>query len=165
MIYSKTCKYALRALFYLASKGNGVLTVIPEVSQKAGVPAPYIAKVFQCLVRGGVLESQRGPNGGFAFKRPPETISLFEIIQIIDDVSPLVNQCVMGLDECSSANACPLHVIWASAKESIQETLERTTLTQMRKRIGKLRFRQFIRPRLQVSLGLTDQLHSPGSKE
>lgn len=150
MIYSKTCEYALRALFYLTSKGNGVLTMIPEVSRKAGVPAPYIAKIFQCLVRNGVLESQRGPSGGFTFKRPPETISLFEIVKIIDDVSPLVNQCVMGLDKCSSANACPLHRVWAGTKESIQETLKCTSLTQMRKKVRKLRFRQFIRPRLKM---------------
>lgn len=162
MVYSKTCEYALRALVYLASKGNGVLTMIPEVSQKAHVPAPYLAKVFRCLVRNGVLKSQRGPNGGFAFKRPPETISLFEIVRIIDDVSPLVDHCVMGLDKCSSENACPLHVIWSSTKESIQETLKHTTLTQMRKKIGRFRFRRFIRPRLQMSLGLTDHLHHSG---
>lgn len=154
MIYSKTCEYALRALAYLAPKEKGLLTMIPEVSQKTGAPAPYIAKIFQALVRSGILESQRGPSGGFAFKRPPETISLFEIIRTIDDVSPLVSQCVMGLDACSSANACPLHFVWARTKESILETLKRTTLTQMRKKVAKLRFREFTRPRLQMKLGL-----------
>lgn len=154
MIYSKTCEYALRALAYLASKEKGLLTMIPEVSHKTGVPAPYIAKVFQALARSGILESQRGPTGGFGFKKPPETISLFEIIRTIDDVSPLVNQCVMGLDACSSANACPLHFVWARTKESILETLKRTTLTQMRKKVAKLRFREFTRPRLQMKLGL-----------
>jgi len=156
MIYSKTCEYALRALSYLASKERGAaLTMIPEVSRKTGVPAPYIAKIFQSLVRSGILESQRGPTGGFAFKRPPETISLFEIVQTIDDVSPLVSQCVMGLDACSSANACPLHVVWARTKNKVLDTLRCTTLSQMRKKIGKLRFREFTRPRLQMKLGLT----------
>lgn len=155
MIYSKTCEYALRALSYLASKESRVLTMIPEVSRKTGVPAPYIAKIFQSLVRSGILESQRGPTGGFAFKRPPETISLFEIIETIDDVSPLVNQCVMGLDECSSANACPLHVVWSRAKSNVLDTLKCTTLSQMRKKIGKLGFREFTRPRLQMKFNLT----------
>jgi DNA-binding IscR family transcriptional regulator len=61
----------------------------------------------------------------------------------------------MGLDVCSSANACPLHFIWTRTKENILETLKRTTLTQMRKKVGKLRFREFTRPRLQMKLGLT----------
>lgn len=155
MIYSKTCEYALRALSYLASKESGVLTMIPEVSRKTGVPAPYIAKIFQSLVRSGILESQRGPAGGFAFQKPPEAISLFEIIETIDDVSFFANQCVMGLDECSSANACPLHVVWARTKNKVLETLKCTTLNQMRKKIGKLRFREFTRPRLQMKLGFT----------
>ncbi len=155
MIYSKTCEYALRALSYLSSKESGMLTMIPEVSQKTGVPAPYIAKIFQSLVRSGILESQRGPTGGFAFKRPPETISLFEIIEVIDDVSSFVNQCAMGLDECSSANACPLHVVWSRAKNKVLDTLKCTSLSQMRKKIGKLRFCEFTRPRLQMKLGLT----------
>jgi len=155
MIYSKTCEYALRALSFLTSKEKGSLTMIPEVSEKTGAPAPYIAKIFQSLARSGILESQRGPCGGFAFKRPPETISLFEIIQTIEDVSSLVNQCAMGLDACSSANACPLHFVWARTKESILETLKCTSLTQMRKKVGKLHFRSFTRPRLQMKLGLT----------
>lgn len=155
MIYSKTCEYALRALAYLSSKESGVLTMIPDVSRKTGVPAPYIAKIFQSLVRSGILESQRGPTGGFAFNRPPGTISLFEIIETIDDVSSFVNQCVMGLDECSSANACPLHVVWSRAKSNVLDTLKCTTLSQMRKKIGKLGFREFTRPRLQMKLDLT----------
>lgn len=154
MIYSKTCEYALRALAYLASKEKGLLTMIPEVSRKTGVPAPYIAKIFQSLVRTGILESQRGPSGGFVFKRAPETISLFEIIKTIDDVSSFVNQCVMGLNACSSANACPLHVVWSRAKNNVLDTLKYTTLSQMRKKIGKLRFREFKRSRLQMTLAL-----------
>ncbi|MBI3307438.1 MAG: Rrf2 family transcriptional regulator [Candidatus Omnitrophica bacterium] len=150
MIYSKTCEYALRALGHLASKERGSLTMIPEVSRKTGVPAPYIAKIFQTLVRGGILESQRGPCGGFAFRKSPETISLFEVVQVIDNVSPLVNQCVMGLNECSSANACPLHLIWSRAKENILQCLKTTTLNQMRKKVGRLRYRKLMRSRLQA---------------
>ncbi len=150
MIYSKTCEYALRALCYLTSKETGSLTMIPEVSRKTGVPASYIAKIFQTLVRGDILESRRGPSGGFALKRPPQAISIFEIMLIIDDASPLVTQCAMGLNQCSSTNSCPLHVVWAKAKEEIVQTLKTTTLSQMRKKIGKLRFRKFTRSRLCV---------------
>lgn len=153
MIYSKTCEYALRALCFLASKENGPATMVPEVSRKTGVPAAYIAKIFQTLVRGGILESQRGPRGGFVFKRPSDTISIFEVVQIIDNFLPLVDQCVMGLNVCSSANACPLHSTWVRSKENILNCLQTTTLNQMRKKIGKLRFRQLTRARLQAVMG------------
>lgn len=155
MIYSKTCEYALRALAYLAAKKEGCRIMAGEVSRSTGVPAPYIAKIFQCLVRNGILDSRRGSSGGFAFRRPPESISLFEIVDMVDDISFLVDKCVMGLSKCSSKNACPLHSIWSRAKEDIQIILKRTSLIELGKDTGRLRFRDFVRPRLQTRLGLT----------
>jgi Rrf2 family protein len=154
MIYSKTCEYAIRALSYLASKNGQGFAMIPEISRETGVPKPYIAKIFQCLVRTGILESQRGPSGGFVFKRRPETVSLLEIVEAIDDVSPLMRECVMGLDRCSARNACPLHFAWSKAKENILETLKNATLKPMTKKITKLRFRKLKRSRLQMTLAL-----------
>ena len=153
MIYSKTCEYAIRALAYLAKRGPA-FSMIPEISRKTGVPQPYIAKIFQGLVRTGILESQRGPSGGFVFKRRPETVSLLEIVEAIDDLSPLTEECVMGLDRCSRANACPLHFVWSKAKENILETLRGATLKQMTKKIARLRFRKLKRSKLQMTLAL-----------
>ena len=72
MIYSKTCEYAIRALAYLAEKKEKSFRMIPEISAKTGVPKFYIAKIFQSLVRSNILASQRGPTGGFSFKKKSE---------------------------------------------------------------------------------------------
>ncbi len=71
MIYSKTCEYAIRALAYMADHRDEEMCMIPRISEDTGVPQAYIAKIFQGLVRHGILSSRRGPAGGFSFSRDP----------------------------------------------------------------------------------------------
>ena len=155
MIYSKTCEYAIRALTYLATKEQDTYTMVVEVNGQTGVPGPYIAKVFQNLVRKGILKSQRGPSGGFSFKKRPEDVSLLEIVEAIDDFSLVTNECVMGLNQCEATNACPLHHIWKDAKAKIVDELENSSLVHVTKKVGKLQYRGLKRSRLNESLGLT----------
>ena len=54
MLYSKTCEYALRSLACLASKGREAIKSASEIGEEAGVPGPYVAKIFQSLVRKGL---------------------------------------------------------------------------------------------------------------
>ncbi len=153
MIYSKTCEYAIRALAYLAKNKRKSFSMIPEISRQTGVPKFYIAKIFQSLVKSSILTSQRGPAGGFSFKKNPDTLTLFEIIRAVDHISPLASDCVMGLDQCAAANACPLHFVWAKAKEEILCMLRKTTLHQMRKKTTRLHFRELNRSRLLMTAG------------
>ena len=133
MIYSKTCKYAIRALTYMTTRPKDAFTMIHEVNEKTGVPGPYIAKIFQSLVRSGILKSRRGPTGGFAFKKKPEKVSLLEIIEAIDD-APLMEECVMGLDQCSCSDPCRLH----EEKSKILKELELSNLFHVAKGNGRV---------------------------
>lgn len=155
MIYSKTCEYAIRALLYLATKNGKSLAMIPEVNRETGVPGPYLAKIFQCLARCGILESKRGPCGGFSLRKLPERISLFEIIEAVDDLVPLVNECIMGLDRCSVANACPLHFVWAKTRKQILNRLQASTLKRLTKKIGRVHYRELKRSRLNEALQIS----------
>ena len=153
MIYSKTCEYAVRALAYMADSKDERLIMIPEISDQTGVPQAYISKIFQGLVRQDILSSQRGPAGGFRFKRNPETLTLKEIIESVDDLS-MLEECVMGLDRCDAGNACPLHYIWVKAKEEMIQKLSRCTLSRLTKEIGKSGYRELKRSRLNITLQL-----------
>ncbi len=153
MIYSKTCEYAIRALSYLASKAQGVYTMVGEVSCETGLPGPYIAKIFQSLAKSGMLDSHRGPSGGFAFKRDPQTISLGEVIQAVDE-NPVMQSCVMGLDQCSSENACPLHFIWGRARRQVLDKLSSCRITDIKKKIRNLDYRNTKRSCLNMTATL-----------
>lgn len=153
MIYSKTCEYAIRALAYLTTKKEKDFCMIPDISSGTGVPKSYLAKIFQSLVKNNILTSRQGPGGGFSFKRNPDKVTLFEIVQAVDHTSPLASDCIMGLDQCSAVNACPLHFVWTKAKEEILNTLRKTTLRQMRKKTTRLHFKELNRSRLLMTAG------------
>jgi Rrf2 family transcriptional regulator, iron-sulfur cluster assembly transcription factor len=153
MIYSKTCEYALRALGFLATRDRRSYTMVSEISQETGMPGPYVAKIFQGLVRAGILRSRRGAAGGFYFQRKPELIRLHDIVKAVDDVS-ILDKCVMGLEACSSERPCPLHSIWSKAKQKIKKELKSCTLVQLVGKSGKLKYRAPDRSRLNASFGL-----------
>ena len=106
MIYSKTCEYAVRSLAHLAYQGKGIYKGATEISEAVGVPGPYVAKILKLLVRKKILKSRRGMGGGVAFRSDPANLSLMQIIDVIDDPTPL-NECAMGLDRCEDGNGCP----------------------------------------------------------
>lgn len=145
MIYSKTCEYAIRALIYFAENPKISSATVKEVSKDSGVSAAYIAKIFQCLAKSRILSSQRGPAGGYTLLIPVSRLTLLKVVQSLDDLakSPFSN-CVMGFDKCNDKNPCPLHPIWAKAKDQMLEKLHSSTIADMavlgdRFRFGKQR--------------------------
>ena len=65
-MFSKTCEYAIRALIFIAHKSKGGLkTGIKEISAGIDSPAHFIAKILQDLSRRGLVQSMKGPTGGF----------------------------------------------------------------------------------------------------
>lgn len=149
MIYSKTCEYAIRALLFLASQKRGEYIPTSKVSRETGVPAPYLAKIFQELSRCKIIDSRRGVAGGAMLAKSPEQISLYTVMETIDDPEHL-KQCVMGLDQCSRVNACPLHEVWSASKQKILSEMEKTNLLSVKKKIVKAKYRRMKRGRLNL---------------
>ncbi|MDA3953976.1 MAG: Rrf2 family transcriptional regulator [Bacteroidales bacterium] len=100
---SNTCKYAIRAVIYLALNGEGEKKIgIREISNKLKFPSPFLGKILQMLAKNKLLISTKGPNGGFCLARPANEITLLNIIEIIDGLS-LFEDCLIGLSTCSSS--------------------------------------------------------------
>ena len=132
MIYSKTCEYAIRALSCFAGHSEKKWVTVEEVSREAGVPCPYVAKIFQCLVQKKILNSHRGPGGGYSLMMDPSKITLIKVIQALDDLekSPFSN-CIMGLHQCSDGNPCPLHHTWMKAKDKMLKKLSSCSISDV----------------------------------
>ncbi len=110
---SNTCKYAIRAVIYLAlNSKDGKKIGIKEISKELSIPTPFLGKILQLLAKNKMLLSTKGPNGGFTLARPAKEISLLNIIEIIDGLD-LFEDCLIGLSSCSaSAHSdvqCPTH--------------------------------------------------------
>src|SRR4051794_12875869 len=130
MIFSNATEYAIRGLSELAARGVAGPVMLDELVIGTDLPRDFLAKVFQKLVRGGVLKSAKGRGGGFSLPRPPHEITLMEIVQAIEGPQTL-DQCVVGLERCSDQMPCPQHDLYKPIRQRLKDYLNTTTLADM----------------------------------
>jgi Rrf2 family cysteine metabolism transcriptional repressor len=76
--------YAVLALAELARSGNAAPVPIGELARKRDVPVQFLEQLFAVLRRGGIISSQRGVKGGYRFAREPATITVLEVVELLD---------------------------------------------------------------------------------
>jgi Rrf2 family protein len=89
-----------------------------------------LASVLQKLARAGLVKSYKGPKGGFYLARPPERITLYDIVEAVGSLDNLT-KCAIGLEDCKGDMLCPLHDQWQLVRQGIIDYLQRTTVTDM----------------------------------
>ena len=130
MLYSRPCEYAIRTMAYLARVAPERRVQAQEIAAAEGIPTPFLAKVLQQLARSNLINSFKGPGGGFCLKRLPREISLYDIFRVVDGVEDL-DRCAVGLAECNDLAPCPLHDTWKSVRVHLLQYLKKTTLEEM----------------------------------
>jgi Rrf2 family protein len=85
-VFSITAKspYALKALAELGRSGAGGPVPIAELARRRDIPVQFLEQLFATLRRAGVLRSQRGVKGGYAFARGPAEVTVLEVIELLD---------------------------------------------------------------------------------
>lgn len=136
MIYSSACGYAIQAMTRLAMLRPNGYVLLDELCDNSNLPRHFVAKIFQSLVREGLLLSAKGRGGGFALARNAEEISVFDIVAAVDGTEHL-DACVVGLHQCSDEQACPQHEDWKPIRKQIRNYLEETSLAAMAKALRK----------------------------
>ncbi|HEY9167688.1 MAG TPA: Rrf2 family transcriptional regulator [Candidatus Kryptonia bacterium] len=134
LIFSRQCEYALQAVLYMSAQPDKRFTNIIEMSDRLGIPMPFLGKTLQLLVQGKILSSQKGPKGGFRLERDPEEIALFHIVDAIDGTDFLTS-CVLGFPECSTRNPCPMHSEWGVLRDKVYQMLANKTISQISREI------------------------------
>lgn len=84
----ESTEWVLHAATSLAQLGPGGTASAAQLAEHYDVPAAYLAKQLQSLVRAGVLNAATGPRGGFRLARPAEEITLLQIVEAVDGASP-----------------------------------------------------------------------------
>ena len=128
---SNTSKYAIRAVIYVAlyaspenKKG------LKEISTELGIPQPFLGKIMQVLSRQQILDSSKGPHGGFTLKKAAIDISLMEIVDIMDGTEAF-NQCLIRTSVCSKESPCSLHDKVAAYRKGLRSTLLTETIADL----------------------------------
>jgi len=131
---SQTAEYALRAVLYLAEHcgSESQPLRVDEIASDLGIPANYLSKTLQTLVRGHVLRSVRGPKGGFCLVRPPDQITLFDVVAPYGDLDA-DRKCLLGRPECSDRNPCPAHNAWKQTSDQLARFFRTTTVADVQR--------------------------------
>ncbi len=135
---SQKTKYALRALQFLARENKQTYVLIAELAEKEHLPRKFLELILLELKNQGILQSKKGKGGGYALRRPPEKISLGEIIRTFDGpLAPLPcvsERAFMKCDECRDVETCGTRFVMKEVRDAMAHILDRTTLADVVKR-------------------------------
>lgn len=130
MRLSRATTYAFYGLSYIAGQPRGRFVPLSEIHERYGVPEKHLAKIFQQLVKAGLLESARGVKGGFALARPAAKISPLDVIQIVD--GPIDETgCLLLQEPCEHFAVCRINAVWRRAQHQMLSVLRKATLADM----------------------------------
>lgn len=125
---SQTMEYALRAIVTIAQHGGQPCTA-KKIAEIAQVPLPYLSKLMQGLVRGNIVNSQRGLHGGFVLAKEPSEFSLLDVVNVVEPLKR-IHECPLG-DQSHGTALCPLHRRLDQAVEATEIIFRETTLAEM----------------------------------
>ncbi|HET6638115.1 MAG TPA: Rrf2 family transcriptional regulator [Gemmatimonadota bacterium] len=126
---SKTAQYALRAVIYLAG-GSGAPVPAAEVAAGLEVPPNYLSKILHTLSRAGVVESERGPGGGYRLARPADRIPIADVVGEFEPLAP-GGGCLLGFASCPGEHPCPAHERWQRVSEPIAAFFRETMVSEL----------------------------------
>ncbi len=116
---STSCKYALRAAVYLMARAKlGTKAGIKEIAEDIEANEHTTGKILQLLVKAGVIQSSKGPNGGFYIEQNRKPIYLMDIVSVVDGTH-FFFECGLGLHKCSEKKPCPIHFTYKASREKL----------------------------------------------
>ena len=135
MEITRQADYAMRAVLYLATYR---LANTREIAKAQGVPREYLAKIVQSLAKAGIVRTQRGVGGGISLARPPEEISLNDVLEAIE--GPLtINRCFSHPDECFRESFCSVHYELAFIQKSLEQMFSRVNFARLARKEADLK--------------------------
>lgn len=128
--------YSLKALLMLADRYPSAQPLrVEEIAAVQGVPENYLRRLLIELKRGGLVLSQKGPNGGYMLARPPARMTMADVVEIIEgDYTPV--ECLEdGANSfCPRDSGCPMREVWREVRDSVVGILRNATLQSLAER-------------------------------
>ena len=125
--------YASRALLSLAlHAGQTQPTSVRDIAERTGLPQPYLEQILLALKGAGLVRSKRGVGGGYVLARPPEKITLSQIVSAVE--GPIVAGDFGEPHQngaCDHEGQCVLLMVWADVGEQMRNYLDSFTLADM----------------------------------
>lgn len=126
MKLSVKVNYACRVLAQIARlHGTGELAHVETLAQSEAVPANYLAQILSELRDGGLITSRRGKQGGYALARPPEEITLLEIVKLVE------GELLDSNDDAKGQSSRRMSQVWEDVRKTLEAKLGSYTLDKI----------------------------------
>ena len=124
--------YAVRAAVELAAAGTAEPVKADQIAEAQSIPLNFLENILAELRRAGIVESRRGAAGGYLLARPPEEISIADVIRAVE--GPLANVRGLSPDLLEyEGSAEKLRDVWVALRASVRGVLEQVTLADVAK--------------------------------
>lgn len=133
MMVSTRGRYALRLIIDIAKQGEaGSLVTMRQAAERLGLSVKYLEQLGGALVRGGMLKSIRGVNGGYYLANPAEEIRVGDVLRATEG-SCMPVSCLDDEDECERVDGCEAREFWRGMGNVITEYMDSMTLADVLK--------------------------------
>lgn len=115
---------------HLACLPYGQVVQTREIAAREEIPAKYLPSIIRTLARGGLIRTLRGNQGGVTLARPPEEISLLEVIEAVEGPISLV-PCIRGPRQCNHEDDCTFKSVCEKVQRTMMGQLDNTTFADL----------------------------------
>ena len=135
MRLSTKTRYGVRAIFDIAfhnNAGQSAAAQAKDIARRESIPLRYLEQIFQDLKRAGLVESKRGPRGGYHLKREPAEITLGDIVRALQ--GPIEAMFVVDNDTDEVGSRLVTSALWKDLAENVKTWFESVTIADLVKR-------------------------------
>jgi Rrf2 family protein len=127
-------KYGLKAMILLAREHGAGPILIGDLAEKEAIPKKFLENILLALKHRGLVHSRKGPHGGYQLRRPPDQISVGDIVRTLDGPLALVS-CVSqtayaACEECVDEKECAVRRVFQQVRDETARILDGTTLAE-----------------------------------
>ena len=122
-------RYAVTAMLDIAYHNQGIPISLPEIAERQNISLSYLEQLFSRLKKGGLVESIKGPGGGYKLSKDADDIVISDVIQAVDE--NLETTTCNGKSNCHNNQQCLSHNLWEDLGAEIKNFLSDVTLQQV----------------------------------
>ena len=137
-MFSKACEYGIKASVYIIDSSlKNQKVSMKEVAEAIDSPEAYTSKILQQLSRSNIIQSEKGPTGGFSVEKDKiDQLNLSRIVAAIDGDS-IYKGCGLGFHQCNETKPCVIHHQFKTIRDDLKTMLEETLIVDLSEDIEK----------------------------
>ncbi len=142
--FSTKTRYGVRAILDIAYNGGRAGVQVKDVSRRQAISPRYLEQIFHRLKKAGIVQSKRGPAGGYLLARKPEDLTVGEIVRITE--GPIEPVLCLNPDKsgrsCDRIDNCVTRPIWKEAGQRLRDYLDSVTIQDLCDRAREMGLRK-----------------------